>query len=96
MTFSLQNHAVHLEREVARADANARLARRHLEAFQLRQAREALDAHQVERSQDILRMIEADRESSGEAQEAWRPGLRLALSHVSGLPGPGRAVGPAE
>ena len=90
----LQNHAVHLEREVARADANARLARRHLEAFQLRQASEALNAHQVERSQDILRAIEADRESSGGARKPGDLGFRLALSHEAGASGPGRALRP--
>ncbi len=37
----LQDHTLQLEREVTRADANARLARRHLQGFQLRQAGEA-------------------------------------------------------
>jgi serine/threonine protein kinase len=71
----LQNHALHLEREVARADANARLVRRHLEAFQFRQAREALDAHQMERAQDILRTIAADGEPSGEARKPGELGF---------------------
>ena len=60
----LERHARELEREVTRADANARLARRHLRAFQLRQAREVLDAGQVERAQDILAAIQADRHRS--------------------------------
>jgi WD40 repeat protein len=80
----LQGHTRELEREVVRADANARLARRHLQAFQLRQAREALDAHQVERAQDILGSIQADRDRSDAGQDpgdmgfAWHYLRRLA------------------
>ena len=59
-----QRHARELEREVTRADANARLALRHLRAFQLRQAREVLNAGQVERAQDILAAIQADPQRS--------------------------------
>jgi hypothetical protein len=64
----LQRHAGELEREIVRADANARLARRHLQAFQLRQAQEAIDARQVERAQEILAAIPADggRSSAGQ------------------------------
>jgi eukaryotic-like serine/threonine-protein kinase len=60
----LQSHTLRLEHEVARADASARLARRHLSAFQLRQAKQALDANQVERAQDILSAMQVDRSSS--------------------------------
>jgi WD40 repeat protein len=71
----LQGHARELEREVLRADGNARLARRHLQAFQLRQAQEALDARQVERAQDILSAIQADRDRSGRCQDPGDPGF---------------------
>ena len=53
----VQRHAGELEREVVRADASERLARRHLKAFQLRQAQDALRNNQVERAQDILRDV---------------------------------------
>src|SRR5262249_29000529 len=71
----LQGHARDLEREVVRADANARLARRHLQAFQLRQAQDALDARQVERAQDILSAIQADRDRSDRRQDPGDPGF---------------------
>jgi WD40 repeat protein/serine/threonine protein kinase len=58
----VQRHAQELEREVVRADASERLALRHLKAFQLRQSRDALDANQLERAQDILRDIQVDGE----------------------------------
>jgi WD40 repeat protein len=60
----VQRHAREREREVIRADASEKLAQRHLKAFQLRQARDALDANQVERTQDLLRDIEADAEAA--------------------------------
>lgn len=66
----LEDHARQLEREVARADANAQIAQRHLHVFHIRQASEALAAHQVERAQDILRSVEADQASA----RAGRPG----------------------
>ncbi len=71
----LQGHTRELEREVARADANARIARRHLQAFRLRQAQEALEVHQVERAQDILAAIEADRRRSDGRQDPGDPGF---------------------
>ncbi len=84
----LQEHTRQLEREVTRADANARLARRHLQADQLRRAREALDSHQVERAQDILSAIQSDRASSGIDLDPGDPGFpwhylrRLACREV--------------
>jgi WD40 repeat protein len=71
----IQNHARELEREVDRADAHARLARRHLQAFQLRQARDALNANQVERAQDILNAIQAERDRSDARQDPGDPGF---------------------
>jgi WD40 repeat protein len=56
----VQRHARELERQVARADAGERLARRHLDAFQLRQAQAALAEKEVERAQEILRGIPAE------------------------------------
>ena len=64
----LQSHALRLEHEVARADASAKLARRHLSAFQLRQAKQALDAHQVERAQNILSAMHPDGKPPGDGQ----------------------------
>lgn len=55
----VRRHARELEREVLRVDASERLARRHLRAFELRQARAAIDAGQFERAQDLLRGIQA-------------------------------------
>src|SRR5262249_60918665 len=69
----LQRHASELEREVVRADAHARLAQRHLQAFQLRQAQESLEAHQVERAQDLLAAIQADPDQSHEKQDPADP-----------------------
>ncbi len=71
----LQGHSRELEREIVRADANARLARRHLQAFQLRQARDALDARQVERAQDILSAIQTDRDRSDARHDPGHPGF---------------------
>ncbi len=71
----LKNHARELEREVVRADANAQLARRHLQGFQLRQAKGALDARQFERAQDILAAIQADRDRSDSGQDPGDPGF---------------------
>jgi WD40 repeat protein len=71
----IQDHDRQLEREIVRADAHARLARRHLQAFQLRQAQQALEARQVERAQDILAAIEADRERSDAAEDPGDPGF---------------------
>jgi WD40 repeat protein len=71
----LEGHARQLEREVVRADAHARRARRHLQAFQLRQAQQAIEARQVERAQDILAAIEADRERSDAAEDPGDPGF---------------------
>ncbi len=48
---------------------------RHLQAFQLRQAGEALDAHHVERAQDILSAIQADRAASDVIQDPGDPGF---------------------
>jgi WD40 repeat protein len=71
----LQGHAREMKRGVVRADASARLARRHLQAFQLRQARDALDARQIERAQDILSTIQTDRGRAGDRQDAGDPGF---------------------
>jgi WD40 repeat protein len=79
----IQDHARQLEREIVRADAHARLARRHLQGFQLRQAQQALEARQVERAQDILAAIEADRESSDAAEDPGVPGF--AWHYLNGL-----------
>ncbi len=71
----VERHSRQLEREVTRADANARLARRHLQAFQLRMAQQALEARQVERAQDILNASQAEREQSESGQDpgfAWQ------------------------
>ena len=71
----IQDHDRQLEREVVRADAHARLARRHLQAFQLRQAQQALQGRQVERAQDILATIQSDRDRSDADEDPGDPGF---------------------
>jgi eukaryotic-like serine/threonine-protein kinase len=92
---------------VKRADLNAREADQHrrtaeqrqlqadlhLKAFQLRQAKEALDNGQVERAQDILRSIRASRGSASEDTDtanvgfAWHYLRRLASREIVKLSG---------
>jgi eukaryotic-like serine/threonine-protein kinase len=84
----IQRHDRQLEAEVIRADASARLSQRHLQAFQLRQAREAFDAGQVERAQSILLAIEPDRNSAAQGQApgdqgfAWNYLMRNATKDL--------------
>ena len=73
--FLLQSHTLRLEQEVSRADASARLARRHLSAFQLRQAKEAIDAHHVERAQDILSAMQVDQSSADDGTDPGDQGF---------------------
>ena len=84
----IQRHDRQLEAEVIRADSSARLSQRHLEAFQLRQAREALDARQIERAQYILAAIHPDPGPADQIQRladrvfAWNYLMRIATKDL--------------
>ena len=92
----IQQHDQLLEGEVIRAEASVKLARRHLEAFQLRQAREALDAKQIERAQDFLLAIRPDSDSASKNVAQTDRGFVQRLSDEKGDERPGRAFGPAD
>ena len=87
----IQRHDQRLEGAVIRADASARLAQRHLQAFQIRQAQEALGARHVERAQDILLAIQPDRDSTGDRPLsddrgfAWNYLMRVASRDLTVL-----------
>ncbi len=67
----LQQYNVALRREVERADTNARLARRHLLAFELRQAKEFLDTGEIERAQNVLDAVEPGPDGRDPRGFAW-------------------------
>jgi len=77
-----------LRTHAERTRADSRLLRRHLEAFQLRQAKEVLDANQIERAQDILRAIRdghggaSDEPDADDLGFAWHYLMREASREV--------------
>jgi WD40 repeat protein len=97
----LQKHNEALQREIARADRHARdaemqtllaekhrlLAERHFYAANLRLARQALDARQLERAQDILNEIRPGDGAVDPRDFAWHYLRRLARGEIIQLRG---------
>ena len=81
-------NALEADRHRRTAEQREIEADRHLRAFQLRQAKEALDKGQVERTQDILRSIRASRGWASEGTDsasmgfAWHYLMRLASREI--------------
>ena len=85
--LTISNHSLRLAKDRAdlnalEADRHRRTAEqreleadRHLKAFQLRQAKEALDKGQVERAQDILRAIPGNRGWASEDTDSGNMGF---------------------